>query len=319
MRIAEGRVRIGIHAGQQYTDYPSYRELFLLAEALGLDWASVFDHFMPIQTDPSGPCLEGYSLLAALAEATERLRLGVIVTSVTYRHPAVVAKMAATIDHISNGRVEIGLGAGFYELEHRQYGIALPPIAERSEMLAETAQVLRSLWKEKHSNFSGDHYQLSEAMCEPKPLQHEGIPLWIGGAGEKRTLPVVGRYADGWNTFLVEESLYRSKLGIVSDAARQAGRDPEDIRNAVIFRAILGATEAEARDNLAARAARTGVSVEQLSQSEFVGTPEACVERLAPYLRLGVADFLMLARPPVDPLMLQLLGNEVAPALRSLA
>src|ERR1700744_5459187 len=177
--------RFGIHAGQQYTEFADFLEVVQTVEALGPDWASVFDHFMPIQTDPTGPCFEGLTLLSAMAAQTTRLRCGIIVLGVTYRHPAVLANMATTIDHVSGGRLELGIGAAWYELEHGQYGIPFPRIGVPVDMLDESCQVVRARGRERRANFAGRHFTLTEAMSEPKPLQ-ERVPLWIGGSGERR-------------------------------------------------------------------------------------------------------------------------------------
>src|ERR1700750_3001354 len=153
MQIHGDALRFGIHAGQQHATFDEYLALWRLAEDAGLDWASGFDHSLPIQSDPTGPCFEGFTLLAAMAAHTERLRCGVIVLRVTYRHPAVLAKMAATIDHVSGGRLELGIGAAWYELEPEQYGIPFPRIGVRMDMLDEAAHVLRGLWTNERTTF----------------------------------------------------------------------------------------------------------------------------------------------------------------------
>lgn len=318
MQLHAGTLRFGIHSGQQYTSFPDYVELWRSAEALGLDWASVFDHFLPIQTDPAGPCFEGLTLLSAMAAHTERLRVGMIVLGVTYRHPAVLAKEAATIDHVSGGRLELGLGAAWYELEHEQYGIPFPPIGRRMDMLDEACHVLRGLWTNERTTFAGEHFRLTDALAEPKPLQ-ERLPLWIGGSGERRTLRIVAEHADGWNTFLGAEDEYRHKLGVLARHCRDVGRDPGDIRKQVVLRTLLGADEREADERARERAARLGVSEQELRAELVVGTPEQLVEHLRPALELGVGDFLVLARPPGDPRTLELFAKQVAPALRTLA
>jgi F420-dependent oxidoreductase-like protein len=315
VQIFDGELRFGIHSGQQYTDYPGYLKLWKTAEDLGLDWVSVFDHFMPIQADPTGPCFDGLTLLAAMAAQTARLRCGVIVLGVTYRHPAVLAKMAATIDHVSGGRLELGIGAAWYELEHAQYGIPLPRIGVRMDMLDESCHVLRGLWTNERTTFAGRHFHLTDAMAEPKPLQ-DRLPLWIGGSGEKRTLRIVAEHADGWNTFLSGEDEYAHKLDVLARHCTDVGRDPADIRKQVVARAILRETEAEAADRLAEVAAAAGQSPEELGQGMIVGTPEQCVERLRTPLRQGVGDFLLSARPPADVPTLELFAREVGPALR---
>jgi F420-dependent oxidoreductase-like protein len=315
-------LRFGIHTGQQYTDFPGLVGAWQEAEQLGLDWASVFDHFLPIQTDPSGPCFEGMTVLAALAAHTTRLRVGMIVTGVTYRHPALLANMAATVDHVSGGRLELGLGAAWFELEHDQYGIGFPPIGERMDMLDEAMQVVRGLLTEETTTFEGLHYSLQDARCEPKPLQAR-LPLWVGGSGERRTLRIVAEHADGWNTSLLPEDEYRHKLEVLARHCSDVGRDPAVIRKQVMLRALLGADEAEAADRVRLRAEELGVSEAELREEVLagsrliVGTPEQCAERLVPYTALGVADFLLLSRPPFDTRTMELVAREVAPAVRS--
>jgi alkanesulfonate monooxygenase SsuD/methylene tetrahydromethanopterin reductase-like flavin-dependent oxidoreductase (luciferase family) len=183
VQIFEGRLRFGIQAGQQNTDFPNYLATWRKAEDLGLDGASCFDHFLPIFSDPESWCFEAYTTLAAMAASTSRLRCGIVVTGVTYRHPAVVANMAATIDHISGGRLELGKRAAWFQLEHEQYGIPFPPFRIRAEMLREACLILRSMWTNKRTTFEGRHYRLKDALCEPKPVQSPSIPLWVGVKG----------------------------------------------------------------------------------------------------------------------------------------
>jgi F420-dependent oxidoreductase-like protein len=316
VQIHAGELRFGVHSGQQYTDFPGYLDLWRTAEGAGLDWASVFDHFMPIQADPTGPCFEGLTLLAAMAAHTERLRCGVIVLGVTYRHPAVLAKMAATIDHISGGRLELGVGAAWYELEHGQYGIPFPRIGVRMDMLDETARILRSLWTQERTTFAGEHFRLTDAMAEPKPLQ-ERLPLWVGGSGERRTLRIVAEHADGWNTFLTDRETYAHKLDVLARHCADVGRDPEDIRKQVVFRAVLGETGAEAEDNLRELASTRGVAPDALREGMIVGTPELCAERCEVAREQGAGDFLLQARPPADKRTIELFARDVAGALRA--
>ena len=311
-----GDLRFGIHSGQQHIGYADYAELWREVEVLGLEWASVFDHFLPIQTDPDGPCFEGLTLLAALAAQTTRIRCGIIVLGVTYRHPAVLANMAATIDHVSGGRLELGLGAAWYQLEHEQYGIPFPRIGARMDMLDEACRVLRSLWTEERTTFDGRHYRLREARCEPKPLQ-ERLPLWIGGSGERRTLRIVAEHADGWNTFASSVDEYRHKLEVLEQHCADVGRDPASIRKQLVFRAVLGEDEAEARERLREREALLGAGSEEMRGGFAVSTPEQFTETVRPYLELGVEDVLVFARPPVDLRTLELFARQVAPALRA--
>jgi F420-dependent oxidoreductase-like protein len=317
-------IRFGIHSGQQYSDFPGYVDLWQEAERLGFDWASVFDHFLPIQADPDGPCFEGMTLLAAMAAHTQRLRLGMLVVGVTYRNPALLAKMAATIDHVSGGRLELGLGAAWYELEHGQYGFEFPAIGTRMDMLDEGMQVVRALLVDETANFEGRHYRLRDARCEPKPIQ-ERLPLWVGGSGEKRTLRVVAEHADGWNTFLFPEDAYRHKLDVLARHCADVGRDPGTIRKQAVFRALLGEDEAEVAERVRERTAELGISEQELREQEvafsrmIIGTPEQCAERLRPYVALGISDFILFARPPGDRRTMELVAKAVAPAVRSAA
>jgi F420-dependent oxidoreductase-like protein len=309
-------LRFGIHSGQQHTDFASYVALWQEAEALGFDWASAFDHFVPIQSDPTGPCFEGMTLLSAMAAHTSRMRIGMIVVGVTYRHPAVLANEVATIDHVSGGRLEFGLGAAWFALEHEQYGIPFPPIGRRMDMLDEACRVVRGLWTDETTTFEGEHFQLRAARCEPKPVQAH-LPLWIGGTGERRTLRIAAEHADGWNAFVMPEDEYRHKLDVLARHCAEVGRDPQAIRKQLVFRAVLGEDEAEASERGRERASALGIDEEQIREQWIVGTPEQFAERLLPYARLGVEDFLLFSRPPGDPRTMTLIARSVAPALRS--
>ncbi|MBS2040899.1 TIGR03560 family F420-dependent LLM class oxidoreductase [bacterium] len=274
-------LRFGIHTGQQHTSFGELLALWQHAESIGLDWASVFDHFIPIFSDPEGPCFEGFSVLSALAAGTKKLRCGMIVSGVTYRNPVLLAKAATTIDHVSNGRMELGLGAAWFELEHQQYNFPFPSVGTRMDMLEEACEVITSLFKQERTTFEGKHFSVKDALFLPKPV-HGSIPLWIGGGGEKRTLRAVARYADGWNYFLTSPEDYRRKLGFLEEHCRDSARRPEDIRKALIVRAILD-QGGQAPD-----------------EQTYVGSADGLAEKLKPFVDLGVEDFLLLARPPAD-------------------
>lgn len=319
MQIFDGQVRFGIHSGPQHTSYADYAALWKSAEDLGFDWASVFDHFIPIQSNPEGPCFEGLSLLAAMAARTTRIRCGVLVIGNTYRHPAILANMASTIDHISGGRLELGVGAGWWEMEHEQYGIPLPPIGRRIRMLSEALPILKSLWTEPRTTFEGRYYQLTNALCEPKPVQRPHIPLWVGGAGEKLTLRAVAESADGWNTFFMPLADYQHKLDVLGEHCRAVGRDPRDIRKSLVVQAVVARSAEELESRVARLAGARGASIEALRARAVIGTPEECVEQLMPYVEAGVGDFIIGARAPVDYATLELVATAVAPAVRERA
>ncbi len=315
-QIFQGQLRFGIHTGQQNTSFEDYLELWRSVEDLGFDWASVFDHFLPIMSDPEGPCFDGLTALSALAAHTSRIRCGVIVVGVTYRNPAVLANIATTIDHVSGGRLELGLGAAWYQMEHDEYGIPFPPIGRRIRMLGEALKIVRSLWTEHRTDFDGRYYTLKGALCEPKPLQKPHPPLWVGGMGEKLTLRVVAESADGWNTFFMPEEAYQHKLDVLGEHCGAVGRDPNDIRKQLVIQAVVAESEQELEARIEQVARSRGLDAERLRSLALVGTPEQCVERLLPYVKMGVGDFLIGARQPADLATLELIAKKVAPALR---
>jgi F420-dependent oxidoreductase-like protein len=316
MQPFDGQLRFGIHAGQQNTDYASYAELWRQAEAMGLDWASVFDHFLPIYSDPQGPCFEGFTLLAAMAAQTSRLRCGIVVSGITYRHPALLANIAVTLDHISGGRFELGLGAAWYELEHEQYGIDFPRFRDRADRLREASMIVKQMWTQERTTFDGDHFHLTDALCEPKPVQTPSIPLWIGGAGERVTLRVVAEVADGWNTFLIPPEEYRHKVDVLAEHCASFGRDPRDIRRSLVAAPLLAETESELQDRVDALASRLGIAADEVGERFTVATAERFTEMLLPYLDMGVGDVLVRMRAPADGRTMELFATSVAPALR---
>jgi len=188
-----------------------------------------FDHFYPIYSDSTGPCLEGWTTLAALAQATTRLRLGVLVTGIHYREPAVLANMAATLDIISDGRLEIGLGAGWNEEESSAYGIALGSPRERSDRFEEGCEVIVNLLSQETTSFVGDYFQLRDARCEPKPVQKPHPPICVGGSGERRTLRTAARFAQHWNFVGGTPEEFARKRDALHEHCNAIGRDPKEI------------------------------------------------------------------------------------------
>lgn len=200
------------------------------AERTGWDGVWFADHFMPNEPGSvpvTSPTLEAGSMVAALGAAVPRLRIGPLVYGNTYRHPAVLANMAATVDEISGGRFVLGLGAGWQENEHRQYGIELPGVRERIDRFAEALRVVRSLLTQERTTFHGEHYRLDDALCEPKGVQRP-IPIMVGASGEKRMLPLVARHADEWNCWGLPETIAH-KSSVIDRACAADGRDPGEI------------------------------------------------------------------------------------------
>ena len=221
-------MRIGLDVAQHQLLWPELVERVQFAESAGFDGAWIFDHFKPLYGDPNGPCLEAWTLLAALASVTHRIRLGVLVTGITYRHPSILAAEAITVDQISKGRLEIGMGAAWHQPEHQELGIPFPPIKERAERLEEGIQVMRLLMTKDRASFAGVHYQLDDASYHPRPVQKPHPPIWIGAGGEQLMLPIVARQADAWHAFGSERTMV-AKSRLLDQLAERAGRDPKRI------------------------------------------------------------------------------------------
>ena len=220
----------GIKTSPQHVTYDAMLKVWREAETIPvIEHAWLFDHFAPIQGDVDGPCLEGWTVLAAFAAVTERLRLGLMVTGNTYRHPAVLAKIAATVDVISNGRLDFGIGAGWNEYEHASMGIPLYQPGERIRRLGEACEIIKGLFTQPTFDFEGRYYQMADARSEPKPVQRPYPPFVIGGSGEQLTLRVVAKHADIWNYTGGSVEAFRHKVSVLHDHCAAVERDPAEI------------------------------------------------------------------------------------------
>jgi F420-dependent oxidoreductase-like protein len=228
--IQQKALHFGIKTAPTHATHEALLEVWQAADALPIfEHAWLNDHLMSLGDDPMGPCLESWTLLAALAAQTRRLRVGVMVTGNTYRHPGVLAKMAATVDVIAHGRLNFGIGTGWSEKEHHSYGIPLPTPGERIRRLAEACELIGRLWTEPVVTFAGRYYQLNEAYCEPKPIHKPRPPFVIGADGEQ-TLRVVARYADIWDCSVETPEEYEHKSRILDRICAEIGRDPDGIK-----------------------------------------------------------------------------------------
>jgi F420-dependent oxidoreductase-like protein len=243
-------MRFAIKTSPQNTTFADMLSVWQAADDIDVfESGWTFDHFYPIFSDPKGPCLEGWITLTALAQATKRLRVGVLVTGNPYRHPAVLANMAATLDVISNGRLELGFGAGWNQEEADAYGIELPPIKERMDRFDEACEVLIGLLSYETTTFEGKHYKVTDARCEPKPVQQPHPPIVIGGSGEKRTLRTAARVAQHWNYVGGPVAEYTRLKGVLASHCEDIGRDPAEIMTSAHVRldpANIGAVVDEA-------------------------------------------------------------------------
>ncbi len=224
-------MRFGLDVAQQRMSWDELVRRVRLAEDLGFDGVWGFDHFQPMYGDGPGETFEGMTTLAALAGLTSRIRLGLLVTGATYRHPSVLAAQAVTIDHASHGRLELALGAAWFDKEHAELGIPFPPTAERFDLLQDTLEIVTRLFTGDVVSYAGKRVSLQDASLRPRPVQQPHPPIWIGGTGPKRTLPLVARYADVWHAFGSPNSL-REANERIDTLAQAAGRDPAAIMRA---------------------------------------------------------------------------------------
>lgn len=224
-------MRFGIDLAQQRMPWDELVSRVQFAEEVGFDGAWGFDHFQPMYGDGPGETFEGMTTLAALAGITSRIRLGLLVAGATYRHPSVFTAQALTIDHASHGRLELSIGAAWFDKEHRELGIPFPPTATRFDLLEDTLEIVQRLLSGEVVSYDGRVVSLADAQLLPKPVQQPHPPIWIGGNGPRRTLPLVARYADVWHAWGSPNSL-RDTNARLDELAAEAGRDPASIMRA---------------------------------------------------------------------------------------
>ena len=271
-------MRFGLKLSQK-APIDDYRTVWRIADEAGFDSVWNMDHLATLGEDPSGDIFDAWTLLAAMAEATSRVRIGCMVTGNTYRHPAVLAKMAATVDHLSNGRLEFGLGAGWAENEHTMLGLEFGTVGERMDRFEEACQIIRSLWTQPRTSFDGQHYQLTDAIAEPKPVQQPYPPIWIGGRGRRRTLRIAAQYADVWNAPGGSADEIAELSGVLDAHCADVGRDPAAIRRTVQARLPESETDLVALVEDYAK-----VGVDELILIAMAGTSEAEASRAAELL-----------------------------------
>ncbi|HYM15957.1 MAG TPA: TIGR03560 family F420-dependent LLM class oxidoreductase [Dehalococcoidia bacterium] len=278
--------------------------------------AWTFDHFVPpgAGQDVNANCFEGWSALAALAAVTRRIRLGCLVTGVTYRQPAVLAKMAATIDHLSNGRLEFGIGAAWHEGEHRMYGIPFPPVREREDRLEEAVALIRALFDATGPvNFEGKHYALRDAVFVPRCVQRPHAPIMVAGGGEKRTLRTLARYGDVMNVSGTPAAV-RAKIDVLERHCRDAGRDPAEIEKTV-FATIVVSENQGLIDRVAGMfGAGMGLSPEEAKRLLPIGNAAHVRGVVEEYARAGVSQMIMMSQGPWKREVYQRINDEVVAA-----
>ena len=308
--------RIGLQTAPQEITWDELKGIWERADAAGYDSLWTFDHFLPIFADPTGPELEGWSALAALAAVTKNARIGCLVTGNTYRHPAVLATMATTVDHISNGRLNFGLGAGWFEYEHKVHGWEFPDIPERLKRLREALELTVRLWTEEAASFDGTYYQLDGAPHNPKPVQKPHPPIMIGGGGEKVLLKIVAQYAQMWNFMGSIDTLTR-KRDILRGHCDAVGRDPAEIEWTAMVRCLCTRDEARAKTYIENSAGMAGLSEEEGAEQFLVGSPERCIENAHRLFDAGITHLILHVPRPFDHESFELFTEEALPHLRN--
>ncbi len=309
-------IRFGIQTSQQDVTYEQVRDIWKAAEELGFDSAWNFDHFMPILgADTDGPCLEGWTMLAALAAETSKIRIGTLVTGNTYRNPALLAKMATTVDQISNGRVNLGIGAAWFGEEHEAYGFPFYTARERADRLDEALQVITKLWTEDHPSFSGKFYQLKDAPFSPKPVQRPHPPILVGGQGKKWIMPLVARYAQGWNApvRLTPDGI-RERIAIIKEECRRIGREPCNVEVSA-FLVLYTITDVP----LVGPALRLGARLltdKAIARNVLAGSAKDITEKIRTFVDAGATHIILNVQPPFDRDLLRRFAEEVMPHFR---
>jgi alkanesulfonate monooxygenase SsuD/methylene tetrahydromethanopterin reductase-like flavin-dependent oxidoreductase (luciferase family) len=292
--VTSTELRFGLFLSQASRGWADMLEDFLLAEELGFDHAWLVDHLVDTDGTPEDGCLEGWTLLAAIAAKTERIRLGVLVSSNTFRNPALLLKEAVTVDHISGGRLILGIGTGWHEDEHHRYGIDLPAAPERVDRFEEAVELITLLMHQDRTTYTGRYYQLHDAHLEPRPIQRPRIPILIA-AHRPRMLRIAARYADQWDTFAAiagaategVEAEIADRIAALDDACLAIGRNPAEIR----------------RSTWATSAALRSV--------------DAYLDFVRRHRRLGFTDFSTVRPEPSDAAVLRRIATEIIPELRA--
>ena len=286
-------MRFGLDVAQQRVSWDELVRRVKLAEDLGFDGVWGFDHFQPMYGEGPGETFEGMTTLAALAGVTSRIRLGLLVTGVTYRHPSVLASQALTIDHASHGRLELSLGAAWYDKEHHELGIPFPPTGQRFDLLEDALEIVTRLYTGEVVSYEGKQVSLNQAYLRPLPVQRPHPPIWIGGSGMKRTLPLAARYADVWHSFGTPRSMEEANNRL-TDLAVEAGRDPSDIRRAVVCFVDTPDVHSPGRQGAETLRHLFGFDPEPLLGFLLEGPPDEVAGRLVAFHEAGAEEILVV-------------------------
>jgi F420-dependent oxidoreductase-like protein len=311
--------------GQEGVAWSDWLALARACERLGFDALFRSDHYLSVDGHGERGSLDAWATISGLSAVTERLRLGTLVSPATFRHPSVLAKTVVTADHISGGRVELGIGTGWLEAEHTAYGVPFPPMRERMAILSEQLHIIRRQWDDEPFSFAGEHYRIEDLDARPKPVQRPHPPLIVGGSAGPRSAALAARWADEYNTIYVAPDEARERRRRLDRACEEEGRDPRTLRFSMMNGFLIGAD----RDDVRARARRLAdwrghtdqadadvdAYIAAVAQPWIVGTPDEVVERLREYEAAGVEAVMLQHHLIGDVEALELVGREVIPRL----
>jgi F420-dependent oxidoreductase-like protein len=297
--------------------FDTIKTVTLEAEKLGYNSIWLYDHFFTYPEATSDPCFESWTTLSALAAITRKVGLGTLVTCNSYRYPSLLAKISATLDVISNGRLDIGIGAGWCSAEYSAYGIPFPETPVRIEQLREAVQIIRKMWTEEEPTFHGKYYTIEKAINSPKPVQKPHPPILIGGRGKKATLRIVAEFADRCNFgggCTLDE--YRELVGVLQKHCEAVGRNPGEVEKThIVDCAIIGENTEEVKQKTK-RFKRQGMSVKEFAERNLVGTPEEVISRLQEFVNAGFTYFVLRFPDATELKPLRMFAEEVIPAFR---
>ena len=288
-------MKLGIHAGPQDLSMEELKRMWKIGDERGFHWISVWDHFYanPLQ-DRNNPCFEGVASMAGLATYTQNVRVGCLVFCALFRNPGVLAKAGVTIDHLSGGRADIGIGAGWFEEEFREFGYGFPSLGKRMDQLEEALTIIRTLWDGKEVDFKGEYYEMQGAVCSPEPL---GLRLWVGGRGKSRTIDLAARFADGFNMPYVTPVVAADRLDRLRAACDRNGRDFDELDNSVNLGFYMNSER----------------TPDINPEGSLTGSAQEAVDTIGALKDIGVKGVNIAFRPPVDWDALEVYIEEVMP------
>ena len=308
--------------GQFGVTWPQWQALARAAEDNGLEALFRSDHYESMDDRPEKGSLDAWATLAGLATITSRLRLGTMVSPATFRHPSVLARNAVTVDHLSGGRVELGIGTGWWELEHRRYGFPFPPMGERMDILAEQLAVVAGHWADGPFSFDGQHYRIEDLDAQPKPVQRPRPPLVMGGAARRRSADLAARYADEYNLVFATPEECREARPRLDEACRRVGRDPATLGYSLMTGTVIGRDPADLQWRVERLAAQAGIEPtvealrEDMGEGSLVGTVDEVAARLEEYRAAGIGRVMFQHQITDDTDAVEIIGRDLAARLR---